>query len=458
MVPIEDLILYELHIGSYHAPDGPPGTFADATARLEHVQNLGANALAIMPVHEFPYDLSWGYNPQDLYAVELAYGGPEGLRDFTNAAHERDLLVIADVVYNHLDGSTHLCGWVPEASGCGGPYFYADPDLGQTDWGPRPNYADPNVRRWLREHPVDWMRQFGIDGYRLDSTSNIRATRHARGPEIPEGRTLLQEMTSDVRALGGVMIAEDLQGDPWITRPDGAGFHAQWDAGFAYVVREQLLASALETELDIRRLQRLFEEVAAEPFQRVIYAESHDSTGELNGHQRLIQDLRDATDDARAAALLRVGTAFTLTVPGVPMLLQGQEFEQAGAFHDSQPLRWELAQGLTLEVTRALVSARRTLPGLRSPDLEVRHINPGAGVFAYRRGEDVMVLVNLSKTTFDGYRIGVPREGRWEVVVDTSLAQADASGEATALSYDGYEASVEMRLAPFSVLIVRHAP
>lgn len=463
---VSTLVLYELHAGSFHAPDGVPGSFDDAAQRLEHVRDLGANALALMPVHEFGSTLSWGYNPTELYAVERSYGGPEGFARFVDAAHQRSLAVIVDVVYNHLDASSPLCGWSPSESTCG-DYFFVDAPLASTDWGPRPNYDDASVYAWVREHPLVWMDTFGVDGFRFDSTSNIRATDHGRGERIVSGENLLADMTGVIRERGGYTIAEDLRSEPAITSRDGYGFDTQWDAGFEYVVSTELTEAlgASGRDVDVFRLAELIEQIAEEPFRRVVYAESHDSTGALNGHRRLIEDLREVAEGEEALAYLHLGTALMLTIPAVPMLLQGQEFAAPGAFHDSEPLDWSDSKNGTFQVTRALVRARRDLdggtPGLTGAELDVRHVNPGAQVLTFRRSsapgdaDDVMVLFNFSDSTYGEYKLGVPAAGEWVVRVDTSGSHEFGSAfVASAGAYDEYPATLEVALPARSALIL----
>jgi 1,4-alpha-glucan branching enzyme len=121
------LVIYEMHIGTFARSDeGEPGTFEDAVGRLRHLRRLGVNAVQIMPAAEFAGDLSWGYNPAHIFAVESSYGGPEGLRRFVEAAHAAGMAVILDVVYNHFGPSDldlwQFDGWSENDKG--GIYFY----------------------------------------------------------------------------------------------------------------------------------------------------------------------------------------------------------------------------------------------------------------------------------------------------------------------------------------------
>jgi hypothetical protein len=157
MPPHNELVIYELHIGTFRrtSPD-KPGTFDDAIGGLDHLKRLGVNAVEVMPIAEFAGDLSWGYNPALPFAIGQAYGGADGFKRFVKAAHERGIAVILDVVYNHFGPSDlHLWqfdGW--SENGLGGIYFYND-DRANTPWGQtRPDYGRPEVRQYIRDNAV----------------------------------------------------------------------------------------------------------------------------------------------------------------------------------------------------------------------------------------------------------------------------------------------------------------
>ena len=148
-IPVDRQVMYELHVGSFYDPnprDDRPANFDDAVARLDYLQRLGVNVIALMPVNEFGGDYSWGYNPEHLFAIESVYGGPDGLKRLVKAAHQRGMKVQLDVVHNH---------WNPPADGLwefDGPaniYFPADLLRRWTPWGDRPDYAEGEVRRFI---------------------------------------------------------------------------------------------------------------------------------------------------------------------------------------------------------------------------------------------------------------------------------------------------------------------
>ena len=153
----KDAILYELHVGTF----SPDGTFDGAVERLDHLVALGADAVELLPVVEFPGRRGWGYDGVDLWAPHHAYGGPDGLRRLVDACHARGLGVVIDVVYNHLGpAGNHLADF--------GPYFA---DRHPTNWGPGLNVDGPGsdeVRAFVVDNARMWLRDFHADGLRLE--------------------------------------------------------------------------------------------------------------------------------------------------------------------------------------------------------------------------------------------------------------------------------------------------
>lgn len=466
-----EAIVYELHIGSFDRTRGP-GTFQAAIERLDHLAQLGINVIEVMPVSEFPGESSWGYNPMFPFAVETAYGGPDGLARFVAEAHARDIAVILDVVYNHFDGSNVLCKLSTEP-GCGAPYFSDDP----TAWGPRPAFDELGVRDFLLDNVAVWIDTFHVDGYRWDSTSNIWASDNGAPPLLPGGRALLEEGNAliDVKSLDLLSVAEDFNGGAFVTAPrddGGLGFDSQWDGGFHWAVTGALQAEFPSVQDVANSLRWRY---GNDPFARVVYTENHDTTGYFNDHVRLPEQL-DPNDSASYEVRKKVGLGLglTLTAPGIPMLLQGQEFLQPGSFHDSHGLDWSLVQTQegTLALTRDLIALRKNVeghtPGLLGGAIETFHLNQGAGVLAFSRwgaqGKDdaVVVLVNFSPQPFESYRIGLPSSGTWTVRFDSDAerygddfgGQGSQATPADDQPRDGYPFSGQVALGAYSMVIL----
>ena len=240
MPACDDLVIYELHVGTFAAGEDRRGDFDRAIRRLPYLRDLGISAVQVMPPFEFAGDVSWGYNPAHLFAIESGYGGPDAFKRFIKAAHEHGIAVIVDVVYNHLGPSDldlwRFDGW-SEGDG-GGIYFYND-ERALTPWGAtRPDYGRGEVRTFLRDSALTWLEEFQCDGLRFDSTVYIRAVdgdRDRRSARPTAGRSWPGSTTrSTARQPWKLTIAEDIQNDQSLVAPTaegGAGFDAQWDAG-----------------------------------------------------------------------------------------------------------------------------------------------------------------------------------------------------------------------------------
>lgn len=211
-------VFYELHIGTFTSE----GTLDAAAARLDHLVELGVQMVELLPVAEFSGERGWGYDGVDLYAVHHAYGGPEALQRFVDAAHGRGLGVCLDVVYNHLgpDGN-----YLREF----GPYFT---DAHSTPWGEAVNLDDTGsagVRAWIVDNALRWLRDFHVDCLRLDAV-------HALVDSSP--RHILTELSDRVAELSAELgrplglVAESDLNDPAMVDPvnaGGRGMTGQWD-------------------------------------------------------------------------------------------------------------------------------------------------------------------------------------------------------------------------------------
>ncbi len=434
---LDDLVIYEMHLGTFNdQPGGPSGSLQTAIERLPHVAELGANAIQVMPLNEFPGSHSWGYNPSDIFAVETDYGGPEGFAAFVQTAHGLGLAVIVDVVYNHLGPSDldlwQFDGW--QENGKGGIYFYNDWRC-WTLWGEtRPDYGRPEVRQFLRDSAMSWLENFGADGLRWDMTLYIRTVYgnpQNPGESLADGWRLMQRVNGEVRARwpGKISIAEDMRDEPGLTRSDldgGAGFHAQWGAAFAHAVRDAIIPG----DDGARDLGALGAAISAsydgDAFRRVVYTESHDEVA--NGRARVPHEVWPGNAGSwfsRKRSTL--GAVIVFTAPGVPMLFQGQEFLEDEWFRDTDPLDWSKRQRfqgifrLYQDLVRMRLDRSGGFAGLRGHGVNVFHSNHADKMLAYHRwdrggpGDDTLVVLNLANRAYGSYGIGFPRGGWWRV-------------------------------------------
>ena len=434
------MVIYEMHLGTFNRSDPDrPGGFASAVEKFDHLRRLGVNALQLMPIQEFAGDLSWGYNPAHIFAVETAYGGPEGFRAFLREAHASGFAVLMDVVYNHFGPSDldlwRFDGWCEDDKG--GIYFYNDP-RSDTPWGDtRPDYGRPEVRRFIRENALHWLSDYGVDGLRFDMTLYIRTISGDEGSQddaLPEGWSLMQEVNAAIaeRFPGRIAIAEDLRRNRAVTEPveqGGAGFGAQWDAGFVHPIREALIAPRDEDRSMQAVVDALTCSGADDPFRRVVYTESHDEVA--NGQSRVPHEI-DGDGPAGWAAQKRsaLGAALMFSAAGIPMLFQGQEFLQGGWFDDEVPLDWDLDEtfrGVT-RLYRDLIALRRDrggdAAGLSGRATEVLLMDETRKLVAIHRHEGsqdagAIVVFNFRHEPAEEVEIGLPAGGVWRLRLNT---------------------------------------
>ncbi|MFF0055585.1 malto-oligosyltrehalose trehalohydrolase [Streptomyces microflavus] len=415
-------VLYELHVGTYT----PEGTFDAAAARLGHLAELGVTHVSLMPVCPFPGTNGWGYEGVSLWAVHEPYGGPEELKRFVDTAHGLGLGVILDVVHNHLGPSGN---YLPAF----GPYFT---DTHHTPWGAAVNLDAPGsdeVRAFLLGSALAWLRDYRLDGLRLDAVHALADTR---------ALTFLEELSTAVDALAvelgrplGLIAESDLC-DPRTTTPrqaGGLGLHAQWNDDFHHALHTALTGESQGYYADFAQapLAALAKtvtsaffhngtwssfrgrshgrpvDVSRTPAHRFVgYAQTHDQIGNRALGDRLAASLSPGLQ-ACAATLV-------LTGPFTPMLFMGEEWgartpwqfftdhtdpelaeavrngrrrefgahgwaeeeipdPQDPATRDRSCLDWSEPErephARLLDWYRRLIALRRTLPDLHDPDL-----------------------------------------------------------------------------------------
>jgi maltooligosyltrehalose trehalohydrolase len=326
---LADLVIYELHIGTFTAE----GTFDAAIAHLQQLAELGITAIEVMPVAEFPGVHGWGYDGVYLSAAHSSYGGPDGFQRLVDAAHRFGLSVILDVVYNHVGASGNA------ALAAYGPYFT---DKYSTFWGEAINYDDADsdpVREWVLQSAEGWIRDFHIDGLRLDAIHAIYDS---------NAKHVLRALAERVHGRNhrALVISESGLNDPKVTRPGragGYGHDAAWADDFHHALRVLLTGDNAGYYEEFGRVEQLAK-AYRRPFvhdgdfstfrhrrfgapaddrparEFVVFDQNHDQVGNRAFGDRL-------PDEARPLA------AFcTLLSPFVPMLFMGEEYGERAPF------------------------------------------------------------------------------------------------------------------------------
>ncbi|MFF5188322.1 malto-oligosyltrehalose trehalohydrolase [Streptomyces sp. NPDC000345] len=332
--PLPGAVLYELHVGTYT----PEGTLDAAAERLGHLAGLGVTHVELMPLCPFPGRHGWGYDGVSPWAVHEPYGGPEALKRFVDRAHELGLGVVLDVVHNHLGPSgNYLPGF--------GPYFT---ERHHTPWGAAVNLDAPGsdeVRAFLLGSALAWLRDYRLDGLRLDAVHALADTRAYH---------FLEELSAAVDALAAetgrplFLIAESDLNDPRLITPrreGGLGLHAQWNDDFHHALHTALTGES----------QGYYGDFARDPFAALVKTLTggffHDGTysgfrerhhgrpldrarvpaHRLLGYSQTHDQIGNRAQGDRLAAALSPGllacaAALTLTAPFTPMLFMGEEW------------------------------------------------------------------------------------------------------------------------------------
>jgi 1,4-alpha-glucan branching enzyme len=480
-----ELIIYELHIGTFTQGDGinGRGSFASAITKLNYLHDLGVTAIEVLPLGEFIGDISSGYNPAYIFAIEDEFGGPDGFRQFVNAAHHLGIAVIVDVVYNHLGDSAgdmwDFDGW--SENGSGGIYFYNDWRR-YTAWGEtRFDYGRGDVRQYLRDNALRWLEDRFADGLRWDSVGSMRNVYDRNddpAADLADGWSLLQWINSLIaqRQPWKISIAEDMKDNEWITRSEGdggAGFNAQWGASFVSTVRSALIGID-DSARDMYALSNIIcQNYNQDAFQRVIFTESHDA--DSNGAQRVPEMIWPGNADSWfSKKRSTLGAVVVLTSPGIPLLFMGQEFFSWGSFDPQQPLDWAHANTFAgiVQLYRDLIRLRRnwwnTTRGLRGQHTHMHHLNNTDKVIAFHRwdqggnGDDVIIVINFGNRGYAQYTIGFPRSGHWQVRFNSDWNGYDATfgnwlsdgTDANGAPQDAMPTSGNVGLGPYSALVL----
>jgi len=293
---LDELVIYELHVGTF----SDDGTFDGVIPRLAGLRELGITAIELMPVATFPGERGWGYDGLYTYAAHEAYGGPAGLARLVDAAHSAGLGVILDVVYNHVGPGN-------EALRAFGPYFT---DRYETFWGDAIDYAQRGVREWAIQNAEMWVRDFHVDGLRLDAV-------HAIFDDSP-----LHICAEIKQRAGDALVISEVEIGDW--RPiDEWGHDAQWVDASHHHAHVLLTGERDGYYADFGSLEGLAEELRGaghDPRRLVVHAQNHDQVGNRAVGDRLPEDA------------LRVAGAVTLFSPCSPLIFMGEEYLESAPF------------------------------------------------------------------------------------------------------------------------------
>ncbi len=476
--------IYEVHLGSWRIGKG----YKELTTELvDYVAEQGFTHVELMPVSEHPFGGSWGYQVSGYYAPTARWGSPDELRALIEAFHNRGIGVLVDWVPAHFPKDD----WA--LARFDGPALYEHPDWRrgeQKDWGTYVfDFGRNEVRNFLVANALYWIEEFHIDGLRVDAVASMLYLDYSReegewepnqygGRENLEAVQFLQEMNATVhRAHPGVItIAEESTSWPGVTAPTehgGLGFSLKWNMGWMNDTLEYF-------KLDpIHRMHHhddiTFSMIYAYS-EKYVLPFSHDEV--VHGKGSLWG--RMPGDDWNKAAGLRALYGYMFSHPGKNLLFMGQEFGQTSEWDEAHSIDWSNLEGWgheyhtgIQELIRDIHWVYRRNPALYSQDHDpsgfqwIKGDDAANNLLAYIRygtdGSSILAVINLSGTSQPAYRLGSPRSGDWELVLNTDDAKYGGAGNelaqvvaTEAVGWDGQEHSLTLHIPANSVQWYRH--
>ena len=466
-----DLVLYQLHVGSFRIAAGDTdGTFLDVALQAGYFASLGINALQLLPVVEFPTTFSLGYNGTDYFSPENDYGvsdpaqlqsyltqinalfaqrGQPGyanvsaitgadnqLRALVDLCHAWGLAVLFDVVYNHAGGgfdpnSLWFFDLMPQGNNNDSLYFTDQGYAGGLVFA----YWNQNVKQFLIDNAVSFYQEYRIDGFRFDQVSAM--DQYGGWPTCQDCTNTCHFVKPDA-----ILIAEYWPVNPYVVLPTsqgGAGFDATWEDKLRDSIRSaigQCSVGAIAS-VDLDSVAGAIQSFALPAQWRAVNCvENHDIVKAGAGPR--IPHLADGNNSRSwyARSRSRVATGLLLTSPGIPMLFMGQEILEDKQWSDTpsnglMPWWAGLTSGDTsmvnhLRFTSDLIALRRRHPALRGEMGHAYYVHNANRVLAFHRwldgiGRDIVVVANLNDSTWWNYQLGFPGGGRWLEIFNSDV-------------------------------------
>ncbi len=478
--------VYEVHLGSWKLvpEDGDRQlTYIEyATQLVDYVKYMGFTHIELMPVSEFPFDGSWGYQPIGLFAPTSRHGTPEQFRDFIAACHNADLGVILDWVPGHFPEDAHGLGKFD------GSHLYEHADRREgfhPDWNTLVfNYGRREVSNYLVSNALFWLQEYHIDGLRVDAVASMLYRDYSRKdgewvPNIHGGRENLEAISfmQSVNAtaygqVDGIMtIAEESTAFPGVTGMTdngGLGFGFKWNMGWMNDTLSYMEQDPIHRKYHHSKMTFGIHYAFTENF---ILPISHDEV--VHGKGSMIDKMPGQGDDKFAN--LRAYYGFMWGHPGKKLLFMGCEFAQGREWNHDASLDWHLLDTPQHKGVQTLVkdlnAVYRTTPALHELDCKAegfQWVEENAGeesLFAWvRHGADgsapVLVVCNFTPVTRLARRIGVPAGGHWKEILNTDAAVYGGTGagnlggvDSAEIASSGFANSVELTIPPLSTLI-----
>jgi 1,4-alpha-glucan branching enzyme len=512
---IDEMVIYELHVGSLGFGEDRPGSFDDAIEFLDHLLDLGVNAVELLPIAEASGTNTWGYGNSHHFAIESSAGGRDKFRHFVRACHQRGIAVLVDVVYNHYVPNGDRAQWYYDTTRDdhnmyywyeGNSSDYPKSDGGYLDnlsTGYAPRFHDEMVRKLFISSAAALVIDFHVDGFRVDQTTSIHAYNvvHADGRPAGSanaaGAKFLRELSRTLRLIRPSTLLTCEDHSDWVLvteHPDsaGLGFDATWYSNFYHNLigdtgRGSECANLLRTAGmggDGPLAMDHFAHVLAQTGRKtVVYHESHDEAGnsEHSGRTLMVAIAADGRapkpeGDLRAVAeaRCRVVAGITLLSAGTPMFLMGEEIGAAkdflyeGFLANREDILGE-RRGAGKQLFRfysELVGLRRRHQALATPNIEILHAHNEDRVLAFHRWkgpEHYIVVATLSNFGWpDGYKIPLPAPhaagGCWREIFSSDWKEYGGQGVENPDELQPQNGQLSLRVPARGFVVVRHVP
>lgn len=466
-------VVYQLHVGTFSGrndpfgPTPPIARYRDVTARVDHLRELGVNAVMLNPINEFPSTVSGGYNSITMHGWESSYGTPDELKEMVDTLHGAGIAVILDTVWNHMSSGSFTENFD------GGQPYYDDPIVG-TPWGPQMDMDRADVRRYFLDSVETVLGEFGMDGYRHDAIYElVSATQWAGGQQlVRDSMARIRSRYPDAHVIGEVY-----NNSAWNVSEGGIHLHGQYHEAFKNAIAEAISAASFG-DPDMGRLAASLD--GSGPFvdqSNVFnYFELHDEAWPLSGEGRTREvaqiDPVPPADSRWALGRTKLGNGVTLLAQGMPAILMGTEWAEDDGWEVSK-IDWshKITYAGVFAFYRDLIHLRRARPELfANAPISVYHVNDGANVLAFERfypdGRSYVIVANFSNTDFPEYNVGVPRVDNWGVILNSEDAKYRGTGFGTMPGpvattpgfHSGHGQYVSLELPAHGFIMLQHDP
>ena len=476
--------IYEVHLGSWRRKDdGSYLTYRNfADVLVEYVVEMGYTHIELLPVSEHPFDGSWGYQPIGLFAPTQRFGNPDDFRYFVDRCHANGIGVIVDWVPAHFPSDEHGLRRFDGSA----LYEHADPRKGEhADWGTLIfNFGRREVMNYLIGSALYWIDEFHIDALRVDAVASMLYLDYSReagewipnehgGRENLEAVAFLRRLNTEVHAHGATTFAEESTAWPGVSQPvhaGGLGFTYKWNMGWMNDTLLYMSEDPLHRKYHHDKMTFGLVYAFTENF---VLPLSHDEV--VHGKRSIIG--RMPGDDWQQFANLRAYYGFMFAHPGKKLLFMGNDIAQWAEWNHGQSLDWHLLeydphQGVQ-RLVRDLNRVYQHTPALYEVDFEghgfewIDYGDRDSSVLSWirrdRHGGFVVCVVNLTPIVRHDYRVGVPTDGEFQVLVDTDDTCYGGSGggartfTADAIGQHGRSNSLSLTLPPLATLILQPA-